>query len=304
MGACVCVPSVKDGHHYWQWAGQALNECAYTDAEKAAIMLGLINILLWLVAQIPQLVQTYEEKQVEAISIGLFVLWLLGDITNLLGCLLTNAYTTQLYTAVYYCAIDVIMVSQYIYYKKIYPKRNQLQENTGKLTIIPVIAFLLVVGLQGTIVDFSTSVDTAPLAVGRELYTLVGHSGSNSTNGDVDKNECDFKETVEGAAKYMGIVCSWLSAICYLCSRIPQLVKNFKRKNVEGLSRSMFICSVTANTCYGLSIILNQPPMDEEFFTSKLPFIVGSMGTLVFDCIILIEYAVFKGNRSGYQAIE
>lgn len=310
MGACQCIPAVKDGHSYWVWAGRAFSACAYSDMEKAALMLGLMNILLWLVAQLPQLVQTFKEKQVDSISFGLFACWLLGDLTNLLGCILTNAYSTQLYTAVYFCAIDVVMVGQYLWYKKFYRKVQSRRDEVGKLSIIPVMAFVGLIGLR-TMTASSDASSRLDISNGRTLYNFANEPDfAYAVTGNATDNttqQCDYTAPVGDVANDIGIACAWISATLYFVSRIPQVVKNYQRKNVDGLNPFMFLVATAANTCYGLSIILNQPPINDDFYESKLPYIVGSMGTLIFDVTILIEYRMYNRagkRRHGYDIIQ
>lgn len=42
----------------------------------------------------------------------------------------------------------------------------------------------------------------------------------------------------------------WTSAILYVGSRIPQILKNYKHKSTEGLSFGMFICAVLGNVLF------------------------------------------------------
>jgi hypothetical protein len=42
----------------------------------------------------------------------------------------------------------------------------------------------------------------------------------------------------------------WASAILYIGSRIPQIVKNWKNESTEGLSFGMFICAVLGNVLF------------------------------------------------------
>ena len=55
----------------------------------------------------------------------------------------------------------------------------------------------------------------------------------------------------------------------------------FMRCSVEGLSINMFILSVLGNVTYGLGILLYS--VDGVFLLQKLPWLVGSLGTMVFD---------------------
>lgn len=71
--------------------------------------------------------------------------------------------------------------------------------------------------------------------------------------------------------------------------RVPQLVQNFERKSVHGLSIVMFALAITANLCYGGSIIFKLPKIDAEFWEVRFPYLFGSLGTLVFDVIIMVQ---------------
>lgn len=44
----------------------------------------------------------------------------------------------------------------------------------------------------------------------------------------------------------------WFSAILYIGSRVPQLIKNWRQQSTEGLSPGMFICAVFGNFFYAL----------------------------------------------------
>ena len=59
------------------------------------------------------------------------------------------------------------------------------------------------------------------------------------------------------AQKYIGLAIGWISAVVYLCSRVPQVVKNVRRGSVEGLSILMFICTVMGNLTYGCGIMIH-----------------------------------------------
>ena len=50
----------------------------------------------------------------------------------------------------------------------------------------------------------------------------------------------------------VGLVLGWLSACIYLNSRIPQIIKNYKRESTKGLSRTMFVNAIMGNLTYGL----------------------------------------------------
>lgn len=110
--SCTCYPGVKDGHPFAHWIALVFRKCYYTPTEVTSFVLGLMNIGCWLVAQVPQVVENFVARDGGALSLGFMFLWLLGDITNLVGCIYTHQLPTQLYTSIYYCCMDVIMLSQ------------------------------------------------------------------------------------------------------------------------------------------------------------------------------------------------
>jgi hypothetical protein len=47
-------------------------------------------------------------------------------------------------------------------------------------------------------------------------------------------------------------ILGWFSAVLYVGSRVPQLIKNWRQQSTEGLSPGMFICAVFGNIFYAL----------------------------------------------------
>jgi len=125
FGECACEPQLKDGYQYVPWMGQFLAICAWTPIEILSVVFGLVNIVLWLFAQAPQVYETWRRKKAEAIHPLFLAAWLLGDITNLMGCILTNQTPVQLYTAIYFCSFDCVLLSQWFYYSKIYKPSSE-----------------------------------------------------------------------------------------------------------------------------------------------------------------------------------
>ncbi|KAG0044099.1 hypothetical protein BGZ83_010666 [Gryganskiella cystojenkinii] len=66
---------------------------------------GYLSILCWLNAQIPQIIENFK-------------LGSAGDISNLIGCVLTHQLPFQLYLAIYFCIADLILFGQWIYYSR------------------------------------------------------------------------------------------------------------------------------------------------------------------------------------------
>ncbi|XP_024003861.1 uncharacterized protein LOC18027639 isoform X2 [Eutrema salsugineum] len=96
-----------------------------------SLSLGVISVISWGVAEIPQIMTNYSEKSTEGLSIAFLTTWMIGDIFNLLGCLMEPAtLPTQFYMALLYTVTTSILYAQSIYYGHIYPRlknrRNQM----------------------------------------------------------------------------------------------------------------------------------------------------------------------------------
>uniref|UniRef100_G1KUR2 Solute carrier family 66 member 1 like n=1 Tax=Anolis carolinensis TaxID=28377 RepID=G1KUR2_ANOCA len=59
----------------------------------------------------------YNGKVDQALSLGFLLCWIAGDLTNFIGCYLTNQLPIQIITAIFYIYMDIIMISQFAYYK-------------------------------------------------------------------------------------------------------------------------------------------------------------------------------------------
>lgn len=85
---------------------------------------GALSLLIWLFAQLPQVLENHLNQSVLGVSIAFLSCWISGDVTNLVGCLLTKALPFQTSLAAYYCFIDFILSLQYWYYTRVYPKQK------------------------------------------------------------------------------------------------------------------------------------------------------------------------------------
>ncbi|CAL0317400.1 unnamed protein product [Lupinus luteus] len=103
--------------------------------ETASITLGSISVFVWVVAEIPQVITNYKEKSSEGLSVVFLMTWMIGDLFNIFGCLMEPAtLPTQLYTAVLYTIITILLCSQAIYYGHIYPRLRFNRQQVETLT--------------------------------------------------------------------------------------------------------------------------------------------------------------------------
>ncbi|TFY72684.1 hypothetical protein EVG20_g350 [Dentipellis fragilis] len=71
-----------------------------------------------LIAQSSQVLENIRRQSVEGLALPFLANWLLGDLTNLIGCILTHQLPFQTWLATYFCTVDLMLLSQYFYYRK------------------------------------------------------------------------------------------------------------------------------------------------------------------------------------------
>jgi uncharacterized protein with PQ loop repeat len=305
---CVCEPYYVNDHHFVEWIAQIFHQCVYTPVQITSFCLGLASIGFWLFAQLPQIIKTYMSGNVESLS-SLFILtWLVGDITNLIGCILTHQLPTQLYTAIYYCSIDVVMVSQMAYYKiknrsksstiVISPSVNEQERNREEknkllyswlffvLLAIPMIVYTVTSGHLST-PQTATAFEPMQHRIGRKLLSTFN---TNAKQPEI----CDATLPLTLAERVVGDVSAWVSGLLYFTARIPQIYLNYQRKSVEGLSLPMFVCAICGNVTYGLSILILGVHDWSLWMENTFPYILGSICTLTMSAAIITQFFIYS----------
>ncbi|KAK9868716.1 hypothetical protein WJX84_010978 [Apatococcus fuscideae] len=326
------------------WVQHWLYDCLYTSRDMVGFSCGMASIACWIVAQIPQLVQNYRTKKAEALSPWFLAQWLMGDTTNLIGCLLSGEQLpTTTYTAMWFIFADICLMVQYIYYGSL-QRRHQRQQSKYWSE------------RQRHSVSHSEDVppnlrpDAAALQDGRKLTKAVKvPSGrhqpvlnrtswaSNSAPtrmlsccalifvvrqsfmfGGLDMETAGLpagslrrllfdapaavvlsKSHNPAWARVAGTWVGYLSSVLYLSSRMSQIHKNWSRRSAEGLAYAMFICSISANCLYGLGILIRTYHTSQLW--SSLPWLIGSLGTVSLDVIILSQVCLYGTHEAKQQ---
>lgn len=305
---CVCIPAMVDGHPFNPWIASTFHDCIYTYTDYVSYICGWINIALFMVALCPQIVVNYKSKKVDALSVGFVIQWLLGDIFNLIGCLLTNQLPTQTYLAIYFCFLDgVLLVQYYFYYKKPYlpmivdvddSQAPSVSQGPTPRRPSPLLMAIMIPFMFTQLSLYSKAILTSsPSSVSSTSRVLLADFSLSCSGNTSSESSSLFREVA-------GSFTSWASAILYVGSRIPQILRNHRRKNIEGLAVGMFLISMTGNLLYGLSIVLRLPSPSRTFFESTLAYIIGSVGTVSFDIIIMVQSYMYRNNRKVEFATE
>lgn len=103
-------------------------------------------------------------------------------------------------------------------------------------------------------------------------------------------------ESLDSVNYKIGLFLSWICAILYLSSRIPQIILNYKRKSCDGLSLIMFMCAFMGNFTYASSLLLSQIDI-----IGSLPFLAGSLGTCFQDLFILYQSWIYEDQCDSLE---
>ncbi|XP_044134554.1 lysosomal amino acid transporter 1 homolog [Bufo gargarizans] len=260
------------------WVWNMFNECAADGRDLASVCLGLVSILCFVASTFPQVYKSCKTGNMDrALSVWFLLGWLAGDSCNFVGAFLSHQLPIQTYTAVYYVLVDLFMCSLYVYYKY----RNQ--DLSTAVRINAVCGFALF-----------GSAALLPLMGGpaaADDATIVGTRRLLATD-DSDSEPFSTQEIV-------GCVIGSISSLFYLCSRVPQIITNFRRRSTEGLAVVLFVMVILGNLTYGLSILLKNPDQGQSevnYIEHHLPWLIGSLGVMSLDMIIIFQSFVFRGK--------
>lgn len=200
----------------------------------------------------------------------------------------------QIVLAGYYSLCDIALIFQYYYYRKHHDFYHQ-QERTA---VEPTEATPLVAGTKAPEQRTdSTRTEVIKYTVPALLVIAVGIAAwwldcSRTNKGPVPKPS--------GAGwRWDAQIYGWLSALLYLASRIPQIFKNRETK-CEGLSLALFLFAVAGNTTYVASILLKS--MEREYVLESLSWLVGSVGTVFLDFVVLGQFISYREERKALAA--
>ncbi|NXP07756.1 LAAT1 protein, partial [Thinocorus orbignyianus] len=219
-----------------------------------------------------------------ALSIYFLLGWLGGDLLNLIGSFLAHQLPLQVYTAVYYVLADLVMLSLYGYYKV----KNQ---GGGFATPINIAFVFLSLGMVSTL----SLLGRGAVAV-QEPARFKGRSLLSTSRDELGPKPFSRSEII-------GFTIGSVSSVLYLCSRVPQIYTNYKRKSTVGVSYSLFALVMLGNLLYGLSVLLKNPEPGQgegDYILRHLPWLVGSLGVLSLDVVISFQFlAYWRGRASG-----
>lgn len=277
-----------------------------------------ISIACWVIVFAPQIYENFNRKSAEGLSLLFVVLWLIGDIFNVIGSILQNVLPTMLILAIYYTLADIVLLVQCLMYgtrlsvDPIHlspanplsedvldeilvhsedlethrlisgPKKQELSKLKTEFYNGILVSLVLIAGIGGWYISYVR-------AAKHDRETPPEHDHDNSHDLEVD---------------FWGQVFGYLCAVFYLGSRIPQILLNYRRKSCEGISFMFFFFACMGNLTFVLSILCIG--VSWRYIVINMSWLLGSVGTLGLDVVIFVQFFVYNGDDQycDYESID
>ncbi|XP_028083757.1 lysosomal amino acid transporter 1-like [Camellia sinensis] len=316
--------------HCSEWSRHYMKYCLCNLKDGVSLSLGLVSVISWGVAEIPQIITNYKQKSAEGLSLAFLFTWIVGDLFNLFGCLLEPAtLPTQFYMAILFTITTLVLTGQTIYYGHIY---HRLKSNKQSHKLAPAEAVekkrscgSVVAkkqdynedgGGNATNVFVSGIAPSSPIplpglpcysSMEGELYYIIlspvvcpiGKTNRLSLNNsflslELQVSSSLLQETGSTGSSKIGTILGWGMAAIYMSGRLPQICLNIRKGNVEGLNPLMFVFALGGNITYVASILVSS--LEWSKISANLPWLVDAGGCVLLDTFILMQFIYFHSR--------
>ncbi|KDQ11101.1 hypothetical protein BOTBODRAFT_466108 [Botryobasidium botryosum FD-172 SS1] len=256
----------------------------------ASSILGWMSLACWIVVYSPQFIENYQLQSGEGLSIAFILIWLVGDLTNLLGALLAGLLPTVTFVALYYSLCDILLLAQIYYYRWKAAARLEKEEVAGGSAET---TGLLAGSSSDEEVRVKTAAENARGQMLRNAICVLFVIGTGVAAWYFGPNKAKTP-TEDGPMDLTSQILGYISMLLYLSSRIPQIFKNRETK-CTGLSPVFFAFAMTGNITYVLSIC--SASMDKHYLLVNASWLAGSIGTILLDIYVLYQFIHYRAER-------
>ncbi|CCD24125.1 Ypq2p NDAI_0C04660 [Naumovozyma dairenensis CBS 421] len=292
-----------------------LDNCAQSIWPLISNINGSLSFISSFISLLPQIIETYHDKTVIGLSPYFLLAWLCGDITSLIGAILTDQLSFQIILAIYFLFNDLFVCGQYYYYGIIHKNKLATMSHEPK----PLLTTIDIDMDNNTNSNTNGDDDHSSNSNGleairsrdssqRRAALITALTIANSINSAEAQSLPPPSSSPVLRNNRIGTILSWMGASFYVGARIPQLYRNYKRKSTDGLSPFLFATTLLGNITYNVSIFTscNVLMNDDKigFIKNEMPFIFGSAGTIIFDLIYFYQYYVLYADDLKLRELE
>lgn len=251
---------------------------------------GSVSLACWIIVFTPQIYENWLRQSTEGLSLAFVVIWLLGDLFNVFGALLQHVLPTMIILAVYYTVADIVLLFQCLMYKQ--PgKQGLLPTNDPEQQ--PLLSSPPAEALEGEITKPRRvlhhyfrlpAVKNGLVVLCVVLCGVLGYLISDHRKPEVPSEPVPLS--------LWGQILGWICAVLYLCSRVPQIRLNYKRKSTDGVAVLFFIFTLLGNITYCLSIFAADS--SKHALVLNASWIVGALGSLLLDVVVVVQFWIYR----------
>lgn len=294
------------------------------NSETVSGITGSISIACWVIVFMPQIYENFYRRSAEGLSFLFVVLWLAGDIFNLLGAMLQHLLPTMIILAAYYTLADIVLLVQCIFYgteEKVDPVHlspaNPINENVLQDVFNERQPLLRRHHHHEPVTGPSEGASTASTQNNSKISSSQEQSNTRLKNYAINcllvcgvvfggffswyisyiKDPNPEPSQPDLSMNWLAQFFGYLSAVLYLGSRVPQILLNFKRKSCEGISFLFFLFACLGNTTFIISVL--SISLEPRYLLVNASWLIGSSGTLLMDFIIFVQFFVY-GTQEEY----
>ncbi|XP_057973906.1 seven transmembrane protein 1-like isoform X3 [Malania oleifera] len=304
-----------------EWVEMYFKDCVCNFRDSVSFGCGVMSLVCWGVAEIPQIITNFRTKSGHGVSLFFLLTWVVGDVFNLVGCVLEPATEEDDSDAAKLKLLDdpsepttrvpLEMPRQRDFYYT--SARSLAGSDTPPFQYSCLrVARSGPAALQLNRDDSDDEDDPSPLPPSSPTKSIISqppkipHSVgcgaflatsanlilqgksmmTTSSKRTLLQHEHDFNRNALG--QWLG----WLMAVIYVGGRFPQIWLNIKRGSVEGLNPLMFIFALTANVTYVGSILVRST--EWEKIEANMPWLLDAIVCVALDFFIIFQYIHYK----------
>ncbi|CAK9684215.1 PQ loop repeat family protein [Candida parapsilosis] len=282
------------------------------DKQAVSGITGSISLACWIIVFAPQIYENFTRKSSEGLSLTFIILWLAGDVFNVLGAVMQGLLPTMIILAVYYTLADIVLLWQCLVYGNGEDGKEKFNPDFTHLSpATPINEDVLESAYSSGNQDFFVNEDASTRSRTRTsnlqtallntlMVSLVIISGIvgwyiSYVKDSHRKHPGDGHRPEDLVFDPLAQTFGWLCAALYLGSRVPQIVLNYERKSCEGISFMFFLFACLGNLTYVISILSIDTSWN--YLWVNCSWLAGSLGTLALDFTIFIQFFIYNGSE-------
>ncbi|KAJ8605713.1 hypothetical protein MRB53_041354 [Persea americana] len=309
------------------------------DLDVVSGICGAISIASWCVVFSPQIVTNFRRSSAEGLSVRFVAIWLLGDFFNVCGSLLQGVLPTMCF---YYKGFSLTdhttsdsetqssaiehtdepteqsaLLSSSMTSADLRRRPSMFLDINDAVRLSPAnpIHDTTATKTQNIVHEpraqksfirrivlptlFNLTAILAVVVAGVLGYLLsTRQARSHQSRGHPPETEKD-DPTFNTLGQIFGYGC----AILYLGSRIPQLLLNFRRRSVEGISMLFFLFACHSSmfdaAASGHCSAQEATRKYWLYFAVNLSWLLGSFGTLLLDLVVFAQFYIYRASGTA-----